>query len=463
MQESIIKYLQEKSAPASAVEIVEKVLKIKTSDAGAADRILNGIVKDSSMVYRTQSGMLDLRSETEKNSREPQVIVLCQVTPCRIPAFFNGASLYCARWVEDREEIRLAINSNDLAGGISASASAVSFSHLTDLINNAPLIFDGFGNQLSVFKRVIAQVTGRELDNPVISLYRLAKKLFPGSVIKDAAQLSAALGEKVYQEAEPELQFRAFIEQYKRIRELYRDLGMSRIDVLQKYQTGDKIKVSFAGYAFDEMFLQGLPETPGVYIMKDVAGQVIYVGKSKNLHRRLNSYFLEMEKPGEKLEKIRDKIYEINITLTGSELEALLLEQQLIDEYHPQINKQVNVHDRVEKTGQLYERIVLLPGAEPDKMRLYFIKPDQDYMCIDLSADGSDFHDFRAGAEIFFANGAYKKTDKKLDILASWLYHNNENVNSIDIRKYANFDDVERLVKDYAASMQAEKGRIIHY
>ncbi len=463
MQEAIIKYLQKKAVPVSAVEIVEQILKIKTGDAEMAAAILRGLFKDSSPVCMNNNGMLSLKQDTGQTQAEQQAVCLCQVFPVRAPLFFSGASLFCARFVASEQVSRLVIHSDEFARGNDGDAARARFAQLVEMIRNTPLIFDGLGNQISVFRRAVLQVTGMELDTPVISLYRLAKKLNPGSVIRNAAQLSAVLGEQVYQDSAPELHFAAFIEQYKNILSRCRNLGKTGIAELLSMQSSDKNNVSFDGYAFDEIFLANLPESAGVYMMKNNAGQVIYVGKSKNLRRRLRSYFLEMERPGEKLEKIRDRVYEIVITLTGSELEALLLEQQLIDEYHPQINKQVKVHERDGKASQLYARIILLPGVVPDTICLYFIKPGQDYERLDYKADGSGMKEFRRRAELFFNSGISVASDNRQAILASWLCQNDDKVNSIDMRKYANMHDVERLVKDYAASMQVENSRVVHY
>ncbi|HPG40853.1 MAG TPA: GIY-YIG nuclease family protein [bacterium] len=463
MQESIEKYLQGKSVPVSAIEVVEQVLKIKTGNADTATMLLQGIVKDSSQIYITGAGMLALRSKAEPVQLAKQPVCLCMIVPARTPSFFSGAVLFCARFTDDKEESRITLSSHEFNGVNNNPVVELRFRQLVEMIGNCPLVFDGFGNQISTLRKVIAQTTGRRREVPVISLYRLTKRLYPGSAIQNAAQLSIVLGEKAYTDAAPELQFSAFIEQFKNIWLHCRNQGYAGIDDLINLQSGDKVKIDYKGYAFDELFLAGLPESAGVYVMKNAAGQVIYVGKSKNLRRRLHSYFLEMEEPGKKLEMIREQVYEINITLTGSELEALLLEQQLIEEYHPQINKQVTVHERDNRTAPLYERILLLPGVEPDMIRLYLIKPGRDYECIDYKTDGSGPEEFRRRAQLFFTGGATPDADKRLAILASWLCRNEEQVNSIDMRKYADLQQVEKLINDYAVSMQVDKRRIIHY
>ncbi len=84
--------------------------------------------------------------------------------------------------------------------------------------------------------------------------------------------------------------------------------------------------------------LDNLPQKPGCYLMKDETGKVIYVGKAINLRSRVRSYFQAGADHTPKTEKLVRHITDIEWILVGSELEALILEMNLIKRYRPHYN-----------------------------------------------------------------------------------------------------------------------------
>ena len=79
---------------------------------------------------------------------------------------------------------------------------------------------------------------------------------------------------------------------------------------------------------------QSLSTKEGVYLFLDEAGDVIYVGKAKNLKKRVSSYFLNKDL-GPKTQALVEKIKKIKTVIVDSELESLLLEANLIKKYKP--------------------------------------------------------------------------------------------------------------------------------
>ncbi|WP_195988299.1 excinuclease ABC subunit UvrC [Clostridium sp. D53t1_180928_C8] len=87
-----------------------------------------------------------------------------------------------------------------------------------------------------------------------------------------------------------------------------------------------------------EYHIKNLPDKPGVYLMKNSLGEVIYVGKAKILKNRVKSYFQSSKNHSEKVRVMVKNIAEFEYIVTDSEMEALILECNLIKKYSPKYN-----------------------------------------------------------------------------------------------------------------------------
>lgn len=85
-------------------------------------------------------------------------------------------------------------------------------------------------------------------------------------------------------------------------------------------------------------YLKTLPASPGVYIMKDKFGNVIYVGKAVSLKNRVRQYFQSSKNHSDKVRSMVKNIFSFEYIMTDSELEALILECNLIKKYKPKYN-----------------------------------------------------------------------------------------------------------------------------
>jgi excinuclease ABC subunit C len=87
-----------------------------------------------------------------------------------------------------------------------------------------------------------------------------------------------------------------------------------------------------------EFIPKNYPDSPGVYLMKDASGRIIYVGKAISLRKRLSSYFRASADHGPKTRALVAKIRHIDFLLVSTEKEALLLEESLIKQHRPRYN-----------------------------------------------------------------------------------------------------------------------------
>src|SRR5512137_2938266 len=84
--------------------------------------------------------------------------------------------------------------------------------------------------------------------------------------------------------------------------------------------------------------LQQLPASPGVYIMRDAAGTIIYVGKARSLRQRVRSYFSPSGDSRYQVKFLVARVADLEVMLTDTEKEALLLENTLIKQHRPRYN-----------------------------------------------------------------------------------------------------------------------------
>jgi len=84
--------------------------------------------------------------------------------------------------------------------------------------------------------------------------------------------------------------------------------------------------------------LKTIPESPGVYQHLDSEGKVIYVGKARNLQRRVSSYFSHYDDKSAKIKMLVRSVCDIRVTVVATEVDALLLENSLIKRYQPRYN-----------------------------------------------------------------------------------------------------------------------------
>lgn len=87
--------------------------------------------------------------------------------------------------------------------------------------------------------------------------------------------------------------------------------------------------------------VRSLPSSPGVYLMKDSHGGILYVGKSKNLKNRVSSYFQNSRTHPTKIKRLVKNIRDLDYICTDTEFEALMLECKLIKEIQPIYNRQM--------------------------------------------------------------------------------------------------------------------------
>lgn len=119
--------------------------------------------------------------------------------------------------------------------------------------------------------------------------------------------------------------------------------------------------------------LLNMPHSPGSYQMKDCNGEIIYVGKAKDLHNRVNSYFTGAH--NFKTTKLVENIADFDFIVTASEKEALVLEINLIKKFRPKYNIQFmddSSYPYIKLTREKYPRLLIARDMKKDHKSRYF-------------------------------------------------------------------------------------------
>ena len=102
---------------------------------------------------------------------------------------------------------------------------------------------------------------------------------------------------------------------------------------------GTELEISDQKYAITlEEKLAAVPSVPGCYLMKDALGQIIYIGKARVLRNRVRQYFQQSTEHTSRIRRMVFQVADVEWIMTDSELEALILESNLIKKHHPDFN-----------------------------------------------------------------------------------------------------------------------------
>jgi len=129
-----------------------------------------------------------------------------------------------------------------------------------------------------------------------------------------------------------------------------RNAGVSDIDIVKAIANSAarraKESIGRGRTQLDRGLLKDIPKLPGVYLMHDRYDHVIYVGKARNLRDRVGSYFSQPVGYTRKMDGLLEHLNRIETVVVGSEIEALLLESQLIRRYQPRYNTALRSSER---------------------------------------------------------------------------------------------------------------------
>lgn len=195
-------------------------------------------------------------------------------------------------------------------------------------------------------------------------------------------------------------------------------------------------------------------KSPGVYGFTGKDGKYIYIGKAKNIQKRLLSYFRISEESPEKLNQLRENAYHLTIHQCGSELESLLNEQRLIVKYQPLLNRKVSINERAGEFNYLDDSIIILPHSEKSKILTIWLRKEQKIRVVSLSKNDLNNKLVDELNNFFYCERLKpESTDfQELEIVNRWVRQNREGLDIIAVNR---FKDSLELFKQICAEFES--------
>ncbi len=362
MSDRVYTFLVSRDGEVESEEIAEEALGLQGARGSVADRVVAAAAADDSRVVRGTTGWTIVTTPMRRSLRDVRYVVVAHASRDDRHALaatsvgFDG---------------RPGRSGGSFAGDERAAASQT-LAEIEVLGKRAiPVAFRLPGVRGEI-NRLSRTWLGRSVldESEGLCLFRLARRRFPDRSFGSLEAIANALKLPCVSDRGPQEDADLLLG----LLELYEDEGVSDLHEITADQYPIRDAVHFLSFAFDAEDLASLPEAPGVYVMRDQEGEVIYVGKSKHLRDRVRTYFADQADRPEKTRKILERIWSVDVDEVGSELEALILEARLIQACHPLFNTQLVVHERPVGYDRASRVILLQPSVDPHSVELFCVE-----------------------------------------------------------------------------------------
>ena len=438
--ERAVRFLRGSGAPVDSRQMVKEILATIAPDEATARRILEAAFAGDTRL-RCRRGCWSLRAAESAAEAE------AELEPDRVLLFVSGNR------PSRREPFRLtgvsALRLQDENVVAACGGDVVEGRHGDRLRRTIREMLEGalpVTHASLAALRALEKWLGEPLEPPV-SLRSLARDRVGLPASHTLEELVARLGLS-WREAENPLELAdtldACLKALRRPGERLIDLRADRAKGLTP--------IDWSGYAFNREFLRNIPHVPGTYRFYDAEGRLLYVGKSKNLHRRIGSYFKgEGHTRSPRVKKLIASVHRIEYEATCSDLEAMLREAEQIRRDEPARNVQREVKPRGGRAARLGSILILEPAAPPHVLRAYLIRAGRliDRVAIGPKGGGLkrvgrvlDDHFFFAPAGPTVVPGP----DLNVELVVRWLGANRDRVVAFDPTDLGSSSEVlERL------------------
>jgi hypothetical protein len=332
---------------------------------------------------------------------------------------------------------------------------------LAETVADLPIVAHRVGREVEPLRRAAA-AAGVPFQPRVISAARLGHLLLGLKANHAPSDLARVLALQAHGPDDCRGRARLVARAYLKLVPRLEEIGIRTIDGLIAYQDLPADPIDFSRFAFTQADLQALPAAPGVYRFRDRDGEVIYVGKAKNLRLRVSSYFMPSAAKSPKGRAVLEQTHRFEYDGVASELEAILLEAAGIAEHRPRLNRQFVVHERAAPYGGRTNLVVVLADDAGGGCTLHLTRQGRYLRALTLGRDATtDAWSLVDGAlASYFATAVAGGPDDgaaDLDwpLLSSFLRRRRDVINVLDIDECADTREAAARVRTLIAATLA--------
>ncbi len=438
MREKIAGYLENAGRPLPAERILRDLLNILSPNSFAADKVLRSILRGDPR-FHEKMGLWSLNAKASARMPERAALYL-QVSDSQ-PGRFRGA---------------IHFSENDSCQEFALPATPSSRNDLplrqSRLRAEGRLLLIWNHRELHTWNRILRFSGLPEWAGDTLVVSKLAARTLGHpphcSHVEDlASRLDLAPPDKENMPAMARFLAASFKGLVERVPADRRNTPGD----IERWIAEGNIEVDFSRFAFGREQLALIPESPGVYLMRDRAGEVIYVGKSHNLRRRLRSYFTPRALRDAKVARIHSQLYSLEHVTCATEVEALLLEMRMIRDLRPPINLQSEIHERPGRYGRGRNLLLLVPAG--GKAEVYLLKDGAFVGRNSVRLGRSAPQSLRARIKALYFGIQSRKPataeEWETEIVATWLATHRRRLNLLDVDESGSYEEVLRRLGSY--------------
>lgn len=443
MIERIHGYLEQAVQPMPPDRILREVLNIYSPNAATADKVLSGIIGNDPRFRRSAAGLWQISQAAPRLKQDR----MRSVATLFIQSTEDPSTRKIIRGAVHVPEI--GITREFSFAGSATSAQCHELRRVCVHMQERTLVVWS-ANDLVLWNRLLRSHKLTGCQGETFYLGQLARRMLSRSPLRlHPEDLASHLGLPTPEVELPRSMARFLADTLDQLLETVPPEFRASMVGIQRWMAAQEKSVDLSQYAFGREFLRGIPESPGIYLMRSRNGDIIYVGKARNLKRRINSYFTRRALKDARVAKLHRLLHSLEFVTADSEVEALLLEMRMIHDFQPPLNLQTEVHEQLSSYGRPHNLVILVGDKEGEKAQVYFLQQGSFVGQQSVSLGGKIPQKLRERIRsIYFSSSNRKKarTAWEREIVGRWFAANRRRLNYVEVDEAGDYESVlERL------------------